>query len=218
MGRTLKYYEDAASPLEKAPLDMIPFRFEGNEYFSVEELARAFAASEAPWTYADSCMREVRYWLEKNMMFEEAANLDNDISGPGPEHGLFRFVHTNARRPFSLLGKLINADNLLIYLEKAAENKASDAEKRIAAMIADGQLVSYYDEYVKLSGKERDSFLYNLLLFMDKKTLREQRASLEEIKTPSVYFWLDDIPLVNGAEIIEPKHANLTCIKYKKLL
>jgi hypothetical protein len=181
----------------------IPFRLEGNEYFTAEELAHAFAASETPWASAQNHMREVRQWLEDNMLFEEAANLGNDISDLDPERGLFRFVHTNAKCPFSFLGKLIDIDNLRLFLWRVSKNEASGAEKRVAEMLDNGRLALYYDEYVKISDASRDLFLYNLLLFMAEKKLYEQLEYFGAIMNPEMRLWPEDVQITNGLETIE---------------
>jgi serine/threonine protein kinase len=171
-----------------------PFRFEGKDYFTAKELARAFAADETPWLAASEYLRYLRQWLESNMMFDEATAFGNKAAGKSPEKALFRFVHENTSCPFCLMGKRIDADNLYLFLERALRREASGAETRIAEMLGDGQLSSFYDEYLQLSGSKREPFLYDLLRLLNNKTLFQQWTCCEAIRKPEA--WL--LPVVSG--------------------
>jgi len=92
-----------------------PFRFGGADYRSARDLAAAFAASEAPWLAPADYIGFIRTWHESNLMFEEAARLGEE-TGDNPGLALFRFVHSNAPLPFSLMGHIADANNLYIFL------------------------------------------------------------------------------------------------------
>jgi serine/threonine protein kinase len=174
-----------------------PFRFEGKEYFTTEDLARAFAVRESPWFSGMNYLRYIRQWLESNMLFDEAVELGNMISKLTSEQALFRFVHTNAKCPFSLMGKLVDADNLHLFLTRVIRREASISESRLVTLLGNGQLSSFYEEYVSL-GREKDPLLHRLLLFMDRKTPLEQWTYFEAMGNPDAYIWpkdagLDDI-------------------------
>jgi serine/threonine protein kinase len=168
-----------------------PFLFEGREYKTPGELAQAFAVSQNPWFSGVGILREVRRWLESNMLFDEALRLGSDITNLDPELALFRFVHGSAECPFSLMGKQVDAHNLPLFLERVLRGEAWSAERRIVGMLGNGRLLSFYDEYLSLSGSpaDRDSFFYRLLLFMNKKTPEEQWEYFEAMRNPSAYLW-----------------------------
>jgi serine/threonine protein kinase len=173
-----------------APSRKPPFRFKGKEFLTPRELANAFAESETPWASAGNYLRYIRHWLGNNAITDEADQ--------NAELALSRFVYSNAKSPFRLLGKLIDVDNLITILSRVADGLAGGAEKQVADMLADGQCIAFYDEYVKLSGFERDPFLYSLLNFMGKKELREQLGYLNVIRDPEAYFWPEDANCANG--------------------
>ncbi|MDR2180409.1 MAG: protein kinase [Synergistaceae bacterium] len=199
-----------------------PFRFEGRDYTTAEELALVFAGHEKPWLSGTHYLRYIRQWLESNMLFDEATELGDMAAKTDPERALFRFVHSNARCPFSLLGKLIDAHNLYLFSGRGVRREASAAESRIVNMMGNGQLISYYDEYISLSsisnkknnagnpGNEGDSpvpaknsFLYRLLLLMDKKTLSEQWEYFQILHHPENYLWPERVSCKNMEETLE---------------
>jgi hypothetical protein len=168
-----------------------PFRFEGKEYFTMEDLARALAVRESPWFSGVNYLRYIRQWLESNMLFDEAVELGNMIFKMNAEEALFRFVHSNARCPFSLLGKLVDVDNLYLFLARVVRREASISENRLVSMLGNGQLSSFYESYISLGG-ERDPLLHRLLLFMDRKTPLEQWNYFEAMRNPEAYVWPED--------------------------
>jgi serine/threonine protein kinase len=183
-----------------------PFRFEGVGYCTTEELARAFAEKEGPWSSPSSYMRFIRQWFEGNMLFDEAAAIGKAITESNPELALFRFVHGNARLPFSVQGRIIDARNLRLFLGKAVRLEASEAEGRIVKMLGDGRLRSYYIEYETLSG-EGNSFMSNLLSFMEGKSPDEQLCSFDALMDPKSFVWPDDAKTGTEEERLESLRA-----------
>jgi hypothetical protein len=142
------------------------------------------------------------------MQFDEATELGNMAAQTDSDRALFRFIHSNAQCPFSLLGKLIDADNLYLFLGRAIRREASGVESRIVNMLGSGQLLSFYDEYISLSneGTEdlvKDSFFYRLLLLMDKKTLLEQWEYFQALQNPDAYFWPEHASFKSKEETLE---------------
>jgi serine/threonine protein kinase len=192
-----------------------PFRFEGLDYTTEEELAQVFAGNEKPWLSGLHYLRYIRQWLESNMLFDEATELGNTVAQLDAERALFRFVHSNAKCPFSLLGKLIDADNLYFFLGRVIHREASSTEARIVNMLGSGQLLSFYDEYVSLSssrtknspseisGKAKESFFYRLLLLMNKKTLLEQWEYFQALRNPDTYLWPQNAALKSMEETLD---------------
>ncbi|MDR3321454.1 MAG: protein kinase, partial [Synergistaceae bacterium] len=104
------YYVEPGSPEQSG--GQKPFRFEAIECRTTEEVARAFAANEKPWLAPSDYLRFVRQWFEMNMLFDDALELGRAIGETQPEQTLFRFVHGAAKLPFSIMGHVVDADNL----------------------------------------------------------------------------------------------------------
>jgi serine/threonine protein kinase len=184
------YYEETpAARAQAGPQN--PFRFEGKDYHTAEDLAFAWAANEKPWFSGPTNLLYLRQWYESNQAFDEAIEIGNMISMMDPVTALFRFVHTNAGCPFSILGKAVDSNNLRLFLSRAVRREASDAEERIVGMLGSGKLLSYYDEYVSLTGRADQSFLH-ILEFMCKKTVAEQWNYFDAIENPDSYLWPED--------------------------
>ena len=176
---------------------------DGADYFTIEELARAFAASEEPWSSCATQLDDVRQWFERNLRFEEAMKLEDSFIGEeDAERAFFRLVHTYAGGPFSFFGKLIDADNLRLFVGRVILREASEGEKRVVDALGDGRLLYYYDEYAKISGAQKDPLLYELLLLMDKKTSAEQWGCFEALQTPDSYIWPKDISRKDTGETL----------------
>ncbi|MDR1943386.1 MAG: hypothetical protein LBQ19_01040, partial [Synergistaceae bacterium] len=92
--------------------------------------------------------------------------------------------------------------NLRLFLGRVIGREASPAESRIIEMLGDGRLVSYFDEYAKISN-ERDPFLLSLLKFMEKKTIAEQWSFLDALSVPDAYLWPEDAPRESEGERLD---------------
>ena len=182
------FYEIQATSRPEETSKKNPFRFDGKDFFSAEELARAFCEREGPWQTALSYLRYIRQWLESNMLFDEAVELGNDIGKLEPDIALFHFVHSHAKCPFIFLGKLVDFNNLRLFLGRAARMEADSAENRIVKMMGSGELASLYEDYIKHSGN-RDPELQELLGFMDKKTPEDQWFYFEVLNDPAAVLW-----------------------------
>ncbi|MDR1621851.1 MAG: protein kinase, partial [Synergistaceae bacterium] len=186
-----EFYEERQPPGSSSQDKRKPFRFGGKDYLTLEDLARAFAASETPWLDASAYLRYVRRWLESRMMFDEATAFGNDTAGKPPEEALFRlfrFVHENTSCPFCLMGKQIDAGSLYLFLSRAIGHEASEAETRVVEMLGSGQLLSFYDEYLKLSNREAEPFFYSLLRLLTHKNLYQQWVCCEAIQKPEAWL------------------------------
>jgi tRNA A-37 threonylcarbamoyl transferase component Bud32 len=193
------FYENRAAGSTDAQSS---FRFEGKEYFSAGDLAAAFSASEKPWTEGWDYLRYVRQWYERNMLFDEALELGKAIGNDTPELALFRFIHRNARLPFSVMGKIVDFGNLRLFTGRAIRHEASQSESRIVQMLCDGSLAGFYGEYAAMTG-QRDAFFENLLLFMAKKPLADIWGYLEAINDPDSFLWPEDAGSETAEERLE---------------
>ncbi|MDR3332020.1 MAG: protein kinase [Synergistaceae bacterium] len=194
------YYEERTAVSEPVSSSRNnPFRFEGTDYHTPEELARVFAVNEKPWLAGSNYLRYVRQWYESNLRFDDAHEIGDMIGFVEPELVMFRFINKNTRCPFSLLGRVVDANNLHLFLGRVIRRDASMAEDRIVEMMRNGRLIAFYDEYASLSG-ERDQFFADLLLFMNDKPLEEQWGYFEALNDPDSHIWPDgaDLATVEG--------------------
>ncbi|MDR3265273.1 MAG: protein kinase, partial [Synergistaceae bacterium] len=126
------YYEAPAGSEPVGKHAPQPFRFEGKNLHTLEELARALCEREQPWASAAQYLRYIRQWMESNMLFDEAVDLGNATGKMESDMAMFRFVHTHTKGPFVYLGKVIDAGNLRVFLSRVARREGSFAESRIA--------------------------------------------------------------------------------------
>jgi hypothetical protein len=167
-----------------------PFRFNGADFYTKEELARAFAASEEPWVAPSDYLRFIRRWLESNLEFEEATDIGDAIAKTDPEITLFRFIHSNARIPFGVWGHIISLDNLHIFLWRVTREEASQAEGRIVRMLEDGKLASLYGEYADFG--EPDPVFGELLRLLKGEPPDIQLGYVAAMREPEAHVWPKD--------------------------
>jgi tRNA A-37 threonylcarbamoyl transferase component Bud32 len=191
------HYEEPGSPERSG--GQKPFIFETADCRTTEEVARAFAASEKPWLAPSDYLRFVRQWFERNMLFDDALELGRAIGEAQPEQALFRFVHEAAKLPFSIMGHVVDVNNLRLFLWRYIHREASEGEERIVQMLGDGALSSYYDEYAPLSGG-RDAFLAGIMRFMIGKDAGAQWKYLDAMLNPGEYLWPDDASTASADE------------------
>jgi serine/threonine protein kinase len=179
-----------------------PFRFEGKDYHTAEELALEWIANEKPWFSGQNYLFYLRQWYESNLSFDEAMEIGNMINSMDPVMALFRFVHGSAKLPFSLLGKTVDANNLRLFLYRVIRRECSRAEDKIVEMLGDGELLSYYDEYVSISGKP-DQLFRQILELMRKKPIAEQWSYFDAVENPDAYIWPEDSKHAATGERVE---------------
>ena len=169
-------------------LDKRPFHFEGKDFEDVQELAQSFCESEGTWQAALGRLDDVRVWLESDGRPDEAAALEVMLAKMRPNMALFHFIHTQARSPFIFMGKLIDINNLYLFLTRTASLEGTKAEDLIVNMMGNGQLSLLYEDYATLSGN-RDPLLQQVILLMEKKAPAEQWICFEAFKKPEQYQW-----------------------------
>ncbi|MDR1874782.1 MAG: protein kinase [Synergistaceae bacterium] len=195
------YYEAPAHSRLTAKQGPQPFRFEGRDLYTLEELARALCGREQPWELAAQYLRYIRQWMESNMLFDEAVELGNATDKLESGMALFRFVHTWAKGPFAYQGKVIDVNNLRLFLARVARREAGFAEERIVRMLGDGSLRALYGDYVELSGNS-DPVLEALFPVMEKKAPEEQWVCFEAFAAPGDFVWPRDADTGDTQETI----------------
>jgi serine/threonine protein kinase len=190
-----------------APGDSIfkPYRFNGIDFYTKRELAAAFAAHEEPWRTPSDHLRFIRQWLESNLEFEEATDIGRAIAGIDPEAALFRFVHSNAKVPFGVWGRVVNLENLYVFLWREARGEADEAEHRIARMLEDGKLASFYGEYAGFG--ETDPVFGGLLEILKDEPPARQLGYVSAMRDPDAHVWPADADAATEA-------GRLACMRY----
>jgi hypothetical protein len=181
------------SATQSTPHLKYPFRFGDTDYHTTEELARAWAASESPWTNGADSLRYVEQWLDTNGRAEEARrvgelNAEDELNAEeNPELAVFRFVNENAKIPFGAMGHVVDANNLHLFLGRTVRREASYAERTLVEMLSDGRLLTLYEEYSRFG--ETNPKTRGLLAFMSGKTAAEQWGYSGAIQDPGAYIW-----------------------------
>jgi tRNA A-37 threonylcarbamoyl transferase component Bud32 len=177
-----------------------PFHFEGTGCHDAAAIARAYAASETPWSAPRDHMRYIRSWLESNLEFDEAARMARMADSADPELELFRYVHSNARLPFSLMGHVVTAEFLAECAQKHLEHRGTLGEHRVSEIIAGGAVEEYYGIYRSYSG---ESDIRGLIYLLSRKTAEVQAEYLDALLNPSDYLWPRNIAASSREELTE---------------
>jgi hypothetical protein len=185
---------------EERAYDGTPLRFEGTDCRDAEAVARAYAASETPWSAPRDHIRLIRSWLESNLKFDEAARMARLAASEEAELELFRYVHSNARLPFSLMGQVVTAESLAVCARKHLEHRGTLGEHRVAEMIAGGAIEEYYEIYRSYSG---ESDVRGLVYLLSRKPAEVQAEYLDAILNPSDYLWPRNLAGASREELTE---------------
>jgi serine/threonine protein kinase len=177
------YYRKRAAERENGGASL---NFEGTGCRDAEAIARAYAASETPWSAPRDHIRNIRSWLESNLEFDEAARMARIAASEDPETELFRYVHSNARLPFSLMGHVVTAELLAECARRRLEHRSTLSEHRITEIIAGGDIEEYYEIYRSYSG---ESDMRGLIYLLSRKTAEAQAEYLDAVLNPSDYLW-----------------------------
>jgi serine/threonine protein kinase len=210
------YYESSFSPVSASFDAKKPFRFEGADYYELEELARALANSAAPWRNCLDYLRYIRTWFEGNLKFDEAMEIGKMAGREDPELALFKFVNKNARIPFSIKSVPATAADIAgylrktnfgdsQYLRKATFGGVSDGEMSIIEMLKDGRLLAYYDEYALCS--EEDPNFRSLLKFMRNMTPDAQVEYFDIVLNPEDFVWPRDMTNADTRGVLKTLEA-----------
>ena len=177
------FFEETA---EREDSSKHPLTFMHQKYRTLEEVVAAFTRDEESWKRGREFLLRgnVRQWLESNLDFDTALDLDNalaDISDS--DEKLFSFINTYGRNiPFVFGGHAVTVKNLFIFTAKAQKREAmTDMERKIVDMLLDGRLISRFRSY--LDGKNSVSD--------DEKTFMSMLERFKGKNLSNVSAWLD---------------------------
>lgn len=144
-----------------------PYIFRNREYGSAKELLLAFITDEENWSDArEHILRGyITKWLENNEDYETGVRIERlkESSDEDPDLAVVRVIYSfNTDAPFVLYGKLITLNNLHLFAERGSRGEGPESEGTVLDSLLDGRLLSYYEEYLKATSKNRD-VLYGVI-------------------------------------------------------
>jgi len=170
-----------------------PYVFNKVKYHSLQDLVSAFTKSEENWEngLAHYYRGYVSKWLESNEDFDTSIATDK-IKEETEDRDFALLKLINKYSPtleFIVYGKLINLNNILLYVGKYLNNTASKFEIQIVENLADGNLQEYYDEFCKHSkwSEELTKFLLNISKL--NKDLEEENG--KQLYIHDIYKYLE---------------------------
>ena len=176
--------------------EWLPFRFEGEELLSLEEIARAFVKNEERWQLGAQYLRYVRQWMESNGEFDKAIQLGEMLTGK-TDIDLFHFIHSNASLPFIYMGKVIDSETLLKCVKKQGDATATPAERTIAKALDNETLLDLLDAHCRYNAKQ-DTSLRHLILLLRSAGSVGRCDYAEALLNTDDYLWPqlpDAVPL-----------------------
>ena len=174
--------------------------FEGTDCRDAEAIARAYAASETPWSAPRDHIRHIRSWLESSLEFDEAAQMARMAASEDAEMELFRWVHSNARLPFSLMGHVVSAELLAECARKFLEHRGTLGEHRITEITAGRAIENYCGIYRSVSGEPG---MREQIFLLSGKSAELQAQYLDALLKPSDYLWPENSPPASREEAAE---------------
>jgi len=152
-----------------------PYKFADENYFSLEDIAKAFLENYKNFELAEKHMArgEIIKWLESNEDIDTATKLEKLIYEYDlPDEMVVRFAYEYADEPFKLYGIKITPKEILKILYKyITKQELKEEEKRILKNI--DRLPTLYKIAVisnkKLYDPKLDDFLRNLANYVDIK-------------------------------------------------
>ena len=196
------YYENPETKEKKINAEegeWLPFRFEGEELLSLEEIARAFAKNEERWQLGAQYLRYVRQWMESNGEFDKAIQLGEMLTGK-TDTDLFHFIHSNVSLPFIYMGKVIDREMLLECVKKQGDATANPTERTIAKALDSETLLDLLDAYCRYNAKQ-DIPLRHLILLLRSAGSVGRHDYAEALLNTGDYLWPE---LPEGAVPLNP--------------
>ena len=185
------YYENTVTAAKKLTADeeveWVPFRFEGEEFLSIEEIARAFAKDEERWQLGAQYLRYVRQWLETNGEFDRAIKL-GEMQHGSIDINLFHFIHSNASLPFIYMGRVIDRETLLECVKKQGDATANPAERTIAKALDSETLLDLLDAHCRYNAKQ-DTPLRHLIQLLRSAGSVGRYDYVEALLNTGDYLW-----------------------------
>ncbi len=165
-----------------------PYKFAGNEYFSLKDIAKAFLENFENFELAEKHIArgEIIKWLESNGDIDTATKLEQIIyEYELPDEMVIRFAYEYTDEPFKLYGIKITPTELLKILYKLLKRKElTEAEKRLLKNL--DRLPHLYEIAVKANKKlynpKMHDFLINLSKFVNLKKASTIKKFLEWFK------------------------------------
>jgi len=136
-----------------------PYVVNGKKYYDLAQLVTQFVATPQDWEMGKAHLYRgyLTQWCQNNNDFDNAIKIDALKQSKDDDAALFRLIYTyHHDLDFAIGGKLINSQNLALYMGKYLNNTASPQEKRIVGLVLTGKIHNYYTLYKDFTGKGDD--------------------------------------------------------------
>ena len=159
-----QHFEEVEAAGEALAAGPRPLRIMGQDCASLEDAARIVVRDEEAWTRGRELLLRgyLRRWLEERGEFEACIDLDRLVSGTeDADEKLFRLVNDRGGDdvPFVFCGRPVTLPNLLLSAWRALKREGAaaavmEADRKIAASIADGRLLACLELYAGRRGAD----------------------------------------------------------------
>lgn len=168
-----------------------PFIFNGEQCFSLTELAEAFIRTEGAWEAAKKHLGRghIRQWLENNNKFEAAVQLD-EFQSDNLDQQLFAFVHKFKTTPGIIYrSNIMSMDNVMAFLNWPENSGQSGQQSAIVSEIVSGNL-SWMPETAQRLNCQLEPMLAVLLRYSGQTSPNKiMEALMVSQQNPTDYFW-----------------------------
>jgi len=136
-----------------------PYIIDEQKFYSLRDLVTTFASCEKMWEEGKSHFYRgyITKWLENNGDFDKSLQIDEIKKTSDDDFGLFKLIYTYCDDlDFVLCGKLINSQNLMLYIANYIKESCSSHESMIILLILRGKILDYYKIYKEATNPEDD--------------------------------------------------------------
>ena len=137
-----------------------PYVFNETKYYNLQDLVTEFTKSEKNWEsgLAHYYRGYISKWLENNEDYDTSIATDKfKEETEERDLALAQLIYKyNPTLDFIVYGKLINLNNLLLFIGKYLNNTSSDIENQIVKDITTGFLQKFY-EYYSQDGQDQEN-------------------------------------------------------------
>ncbi|SHO80399.1 serine/threonine protein kinase [hydrothermal vent metagenome] len=137
-----------------------PYLINGKKYYDLSELVTLFAINPKMWQEGKAHLNRgyITKWCENNGDFDRSIKIDELKKLKDSDFALFKLIYTyNHNLDFIIAGKLINSQNLMLFMGKYIKGECSNVEESIVHLTLSNKIMDYYSIF-KDSTKKDDDF------------------------------------------------------------
>ena len=136
-----------------------PYLINGKKYYNLSELVAIFASTPKLWEEGKSHLSRgyITKWCESNSDFDNSLKIDGFKNLKDSNLALFKLIYTyNHDLDFIISGKLINTQNIMLFIRRYLNEESSTIEDNIVHLILTGKIVDYYNIFIDSTQKNDD--------------------------------------------------------------